>query len=64
MRSPITWWWNWRHRKLIEETTAIIRLKLFLRNEVGLKEELAAQELKSLLNFFPVEKKLNSSCIH
>jgi len=35
MISPITWFWNIRHRKLIEETKAIIRLHQFLWYEVG-----------------------------
>jgi len=35
MISPITWLWNIRHRKLIEETKAIIRLHQFLWYEVG-----------------------------
>ena len=51
MISPITWLWNIRHRKLIEETKAIIRLYLFLRHDCGLREadRLSARELKELL---------------
>ena len=48
MISPITWLWNIRHRKLIEETKAIINLSLFLK-EIGLKEDLPFKELKQLL---------------
>jgi hypothetical protein len=36
-------------KRLIQETKAIIRLQNFLRKEVGLKEDLSAKELKSLL---------------
>jgi len=51
MISPITWLWNIRHRKLIEETKAIIRLHQFLRYECGLKyaDKLSAKGLKRLL---------------
>jgi len=51
MVDPITWLWNIRHRKLIEETKAIIRLYQFLRYECGLKEanKLSAKDLKRLL---------------
>ena len=52
MISPITWLWNIRHRKLIEETKAIIRLHQFLRYDCGLREadELSAKELREILN--------------
>ena len=48
MISPITWIWNIKHRKLIEETKAIIRLHQFLRYDCGLREadELSAKELR------------------
>ncbi len=36
--------------KLIQETKALIRLHLFLRHQVGLKENLSLKELKLLLN--------------
>ncbi len=51
MISPITWLWNIRHRKLIKETKAIMRLYLFLRHDCGLKEadKLSTRELKELL---------------
>ena len=51
MISPITWLWNIRHRKLIEETKAMIRLYLFLRHDCGLREadRLSAGELRELL---------------
>jgi len=51
MISPITWLWNIKHRKLVEETKAIIRLYLFLRHECGLREadRLSARELRKLL---------------
>lgn len=47
----LTWLWNIRHRKLIEETKAIIRLHQFLRYGCGLKEtdKLLAKDLKSLI---------------
>ena len=52
MISPITWLWNIRHRKLIEETKAIIRLHQVLRYECGLKyaDKLSANDLKHLLS--------------
>jgi hypothetical protein len=51
MISPITWLWNIRHRKLIEETKAMVRLYQFLRHDCGLKyaDKLSAKELKELL---------------
>jgi hypothetical protein len=51
MISPITWLWNIRHRKLIEETKAMMRLHYFLRHECGLREadRLSARELRELL---------------
>ncbi len=51
MISPITWLWNIRHRKLIEETKAIMGLYLFLRHDCGLKyaDRLSAKELRELL---------------
>ena len=50
MISLITWLWNIRHRKLIEETKAIIRLRQFLRHECGPKEadRLSVKDLKRL----------------
>ncbi|MDP2911993.1 MAG: hypothetical protein Q8N76_06665 [Candidatus Omnitrophota bacterium] len=53
MISLITWLWNIRHRKLIEETKAIMRLYLFLRHECGLREaeRLSARELRELLGY-------------
>lgn len=52
MISPITWLWNIRHRKLIQETKAIIWLHQFLRYECGLKcaDKLSAKDLKVLLS--------------
>jgi hypothetical protein len=52
MIGPITWLWNIKHRKLIEETKAIIRLYEFLRNDCGLKEadKFTAKELREVLN--------------
>jgi len=40
--------------KLVEETKAIIRFYLFLRQECGLKEadRLSARELRRLLKYF------------
>jgi hypothetical protein len=54
MVSPVTWLWNIRHRKLIEETKAIIRLHQFLRYDCGLKEadKLSVRETKDLLKAF------------
>jgi hypothetical protein len=47
----LIWLWNIRHRKLIKETKAIIRLYFFLRHDCGLREadRLRARELKELL---------------
>ena len=47
----LTWLWNIRHRKLIEETKAIRSFHQFLRSDVGLKDadRLSAKELKELL---------------
>lgn len=52
MISPITWIWNIKHRKLIKETKAIIRLHQFLRYDCGLREadELSAKELREIFN--------------
>lgn len=46
-----TWLWNIRHRKLIQETKAIIRFYEFLRYDCGLKyaDKLSAKDLKKLL---------------
>lgn len=51
MISPITWLWNIKHGKLIEETKTIMRLYFFLRNDYGLKEayRLGARKLRKLL---------------
>ncbi|MDP1854260.1 MAG: hypothetical protein Q8L26_08690 [Candidatus Omnitrophota bacterium] len=59
MISLITWFRNRRHRKLIEETKAIIRFYLLLRHECGLREadRLSAQELKRLLRCFAGQEK-------
>lgn len=35
--------------KLIEETKRIMRLKIFLEQEVGLKEKLTGKELRAML---------------
>lgn len=43
------WLWSIRHRKLIWETRALIRLQYLLQNELGLKESFSAKELKVLL---------------
>lgn len=52
MISPVTWLWNIRHRKLIEETKQIMRFYWFLRHDCGLRyaDKLSAKELKSLLD--------------
>ena len=46
-----TWLWNIKHRSLIEETKAIIRLYQFLRYDCGLKEadKLSVRELKEAI---------------
>jgi len=51
MISPVTWLWDIRHRKLIEETKAMIRLHQFLRYDCGLKavDKLCPKDLKELL---------------
>lgn len=52
MINLITWLWNIRHRKLIEETEAIMWLYLFLRYDCGLRyaDRLSARELIKLLD--------------
>lgn len=49
----LTWLWNIRHRKLIQETKAITTLYLFLRHDCGLKEadKLNVKEMKELLEY-------------
>jgi len=48
MISLTTLWWNWRHRKLIEETKRIIRIRAFL-DECGLsKYHISAKNLLRL----------------
>lgn len=46
----LTWLWNLRHRKLIEETKAIMRFYFFLRHECGMREveRLSAKQLRQL----------------
>jgi len=44
-------------KKFTEETKALIRLSLFLRNEVGFRERLSAKELKQLLQALKTKKK-------
>ena len=59
MISPITWLWNIRHRKLIEETKAIMRLYFFLRHDCGLREadKMSARELKGFLRCLTKQEK-------
>jgi len=47
---------------LVEETKAIIRLYLFLRQECGLKyaDRLTARELKEVVESFSVEKSVDN----
>lgn len=47
-----TWLWNIRHRKLVEETKAIMRLYFFLRHDYGLKyaDKLNVKDIKKLLS--------------
>ena len=51
MISPITWFWNIKHRKLIEETKQIMNFHWFLRHDCGLKyaDNLSAKELRELV---------------
>ena len=51
MIGPITWLWNIRHRKLIEETKRIMRFYWFLMHGCGLAyaDKLSAKDLKRLL---------------
>jgi len=51
MISPITWLWNIRYRKLIEETRRIMEFYWFLRHDCGLREadKMSAKELRELL---------------
>ena len=51
MFSLITWLWNIRHRKLLEETKQIVELHLFLRRDCSLKcaDKLSVKDLKQLL---------------
>ena len=44
-------------KELIQETKAIIRLQLFLRHEVGLREDLSLGQLKVLLSALKQAKK-------
>ena len=59
MISPITWLWNIRHRKLLEETKQIMRLHWFLRHDCGLKcaDKLSAKDLKHLLDLLKAKEK-------
>lgn len=59
MISPITWLWNIRHRKLIDETKQIIRLHWFLRHDCGLRsaDKLSAKDLKRIFNILEFNKK-------
>lgn len=52
MINAITCLWNVRHRKLLEETRAIIRLYQFLRYDCGLRgtDSLSAKNLKVMLS--------------
>ena len=42
-------------KKLIQETKALINLSLFLKKEVGLKDELSVRDLKQLLGALKVK---------
>jgi hypothetical protein len=59
MISLITRLWNIRHRKLIQETKAIIRLHRFLRYDCGLKcvDEFSAKQLKHAFYLLKIRKK-------
>jgi len=54
MISPITWIWNIKHRKLIEETKQIMQLYWFLRHDCGLRyaDKLSAKEIRELVKCF------------
>ena len=59
MISPITWLWNIKHRKLVEETKQIMRLYWFLMNDCGLRDadNLSAKQLKQMLGILNTKKK-------
>jgi len=57
MISLVTWLWNLRHRELIEETRALLRLHFFLK-EVGIEKDLSVKELKTLLSALKQPKKV------
>lgn len=44
-------------RRLIEQTKAILRLRDFLKNEVGLKVELSARDLREILSYIKTKAK-------
>lgn len=46
----LTWLWNIRHRKLVKETKALMRLYFFLRYDCGLEyaDKLSVGELRVL----------------
>ena len=50
MISPMTWLWNFKHRKLLEETRRLIRIELFLRNDLGLKGDIPVESLRMISN--------------
>jgi hypothetical protein len=44
-------------KRLIEQTKAILRLRDFLKNEVGLKVELSARDLREILSCIETKAK-------
>ena len=48
MISPMTWLWNFRHRKLLEETKRLIRIQMFLMDDIGLKGYIPVESLRMI----------------
>ncbi len=44
-------------KRLVEQTKAILRLRDFLKNEVGLKVELSARDLREILSYIKTKAK-------
>jgi hypothetical protein len=47
MISPVTWWWNFRHRKVLNETIRLMNFKYFLERECGIRHNFSIKELKA-----------------
>ena len=48
MISPMTWLWNFKHRKLLEETRRLIRIQMFLMDDIGLREDIPVSSLRMI----------------